>query len=46
MLGAGFTDGERDAWCRKAFAAIVEEEEDALGNAKPLLDHVRDFAGS
>jgi patatin-related protein len=47
VLGAGgFTDDERADWCRKAFAAIVEEEEDALGNAKPLLDHVRDFASS
>ena len=47
VLGAGgFTDDERADWCRKAFAAIVEEEGDALGNAKQLLDHVRDFAGS
>ena len=44
VLGAGFTDDERAAWCRKAFAAIVEEEDGALGQAKPLLDHVRDFA--
>ena len=44
VLGAGFTDEERAAWCRKAFAAIVEEENDALANAKPLLDHVRNFA--
>jgi hypothetical protein len=46
VLGAGFTAEERADWCRKAFAAIVEEEEDALENAKPLLDHVGDFAGS
>ena len=44
VLGAGFTDEERADWCRKAFAAIVEEEDDALAKAKPLLDHVRRFA--
>ena len=44
VLGDGFTDDERAAWCRKAFAAIVEEEEGALANAKPLLDHARTFA--
>jgi patatin-related protein len=45
VLGAEFTDDERTAWCRKAFAAIVEEEDGALGKAKPLLDHARSFAG-
>jgi patatin-related protein len=45
LLGEAFTDEERAAWCKKAFAAIVEEEEDALANAKPLLAHVRSFAG-
>ena len=44
VLGAGFTDDERAGWCRKAFAAIVEEEDGALAKAKPLLDHVRNFA--
>ena len=44
VVGAGFTDDERTAWCRKAFAAIVEEEDDALAKAKPLIDHVRNFA--
>ncbi len=46
VLGDGFTDDERTAWCRKAFAAIVEEEDGALAKAKPLLDHARTFAGS
>jgi patatin-related protein len=46
VLGAGFTDEERAAWCRKAFAAIVEEEDGALASAKPLLQHARSFAGS
>jgi len=44
VLGPGFTDEERADWCRKAFAAIVDEEDDALPEAKPLLDHVRRFA--
>ena len=38
------SDEERAKWARKAFAAIVEEEEKALPNAKPLLDHARSFA--
>ena len=46
VLGPDFTDEERAAWCRKAFAAIVEEEDGALPNAKPLLQHARSFAGS
>jgi Protein of unknown function (DUF3376) len=45
VLGEAFTEEERAAWCRKAFVAIVEEEEDALANAKPLLSHVKSFAG-
>ena len=44
VLGAGFTDEERAEWCRRAFAAICEEEDGALANARPLLDHVRTFA--
>src|SRR5262249_47004057 len=49
VLGTGagetaFSEEERTAWCRKAFAAIVEEEDGHLANAKPLLDHVRAFA--
>ena len=46
VLGTQFTDDEHADWCRKAFAAIVEEEQSALGKAKPLLDHARSFAGS
>ena len=43
LLGAGFTEEERADWCRKAFAAIVDEEGGALTKATPLLDHVRRF---
>ena len=46
LLGEAFTDDERAEWCRKAFAAIVEEEGDALPHAQPLLAHVRSFAGA
>ena len=46
VVGAEFTDEERAAWCRKAFAAIVEEEDRALTKAKPLLEHARSFAAS
>jgi hypothetical protein len=46
LLAAGFADDERADWCRKAFAAIVEEEDGALTNAKPLLEHARGFASS
>jgi hypothetical protein len=43
LLGDTFTDEERAAWCRKAFSAIVAEEENALANAKPLVEHVKRF---
>ena len=43
VLRHGFTDEERADWCRKAFAAIVEEEDDALANATALLDKARSF---
>ena len=45
LLGEAFTDEERSAWCQKAFGAIVEEEKDALPNARPLLAHVKSFTG-
>jgi patatin-related protein len=44
LLRNTFTDEERTEWCRKAFAAIVAEEETALKNAKPLVEHVKRFA--
>jgi patatin-related protein len=44
LVAAGLTEDDRAAWCRKAFAAIVEEEDGALANAKPLLAHARNFA--
>ena len=43
LLGDTFTDKERTGWCRKAFAAIVAEEESAIANAKPLVEHVKQF---
>jgi patatin-related protein len=43
LLGDGHADEERAAWSRRAFAAIVEEEEHALPNARELLDHARRF---
>jgi patatin-related protein len=46
LAGTALADDERAAWCRKAFAAIVEEEDGALASAKPLLQHARSFAGS
>ena len=45
LLGRNATKQDRVEWCRKAFAAIVAEEEAALPNAKPLLDHARNFGG-
>jgi len=44
LLGKRLTDDEKKEWCKRAFAAIVEEEDNALPNAKPLLDHARAFA--
>ena len=35
---------DRERWCRKAFAAIVKEEQAALPNAKSLLEHAQRFA--
>jgi patatin-related protein len=46
LLGKRLTADERAAWCRRAFAAIVEEEDGALPNAKPLLAHARTFAAA
>jgi len=47
----GILSGDKDAdpeqrarWCREAFAAIVEEERTALGEAAELLDEVHRFA--
>src|SRR4029079_14310826 len=38
LRGKRLSDDERKEWSRRAFAAIVEEEDGALPNAKPLLD--------
>jgi hypothetical protein len=46
LARAALTDDERAAWCRRAFEAIVEEEDGALASAKPLLEHARGFAAS
>jgi patatin-related protein len=45
LLGEAFTEEELATRCKTVFAAIVEEEKDALPNAKPLLSHVKGFAG-
>ncbi len=41
LLGEGHDEAERARWCREAFAAIAEEEEEALPQAKQLLEHAR-----
>jgi hypothetical protein len=46
VLGDEFTTAEREDWCRKAFAAVVDEEKDALTQAQPLLEHARRFASA
>jgi patatin-related protein len=43
LLGDAPED-ERALWVGRAFAAIVEEEEQALPKARELLDHARSFA--
>jgi patatin-related protein len=44
LLGDNVSDDDRSAWCRRAFAAIVAEERDALPHARRLLDHAHGFA--
>jgi patatin-related protein len=44
LLGRNRSDEELARWCRKAFAAIVEEEGQNLPKAERLLAHARDFA--
>jgi patatin-related protein len=47
LFAGGDSEGDdRAAWTRRAFAAIIEEEDAALANARPLLDHVRRLAAS
>lgn len=46
LLAASHTVEERADWCRKAFAAILDEEKEALPNAAPLLEHVRRFVSA
>ncbi len=43
LLGDDHAEEERAEWCRKAFAAIAEEEGDVLTNATALLDKARSF---
>jgi hypothetical protein len=45
LLLGDATEEERARWVRRAFAAIVAEEEQALPQARELLDHARAFAG-
>ena len=44
LLGKDATDAERTEWCREAFAAIAQEEQEHLPKAAALLDDVRRFA--
>ncbi|MDQ3889865.1 MAG: patatin-like protein [Actinomycetota bacterium] len=46
LLGADRSVEEHERWCRRAFGAIVEEEESALPAAVALLEHARRFAAA
>ena len=43
LLGDDLRRGGAADWCRKAFAAIVEEEGDVLTNATALLEKAKSF---
>lgn len=43
LLGDDHSEEERAKWCRKAFAAIAEEEGEVLTNATELLEKARSF---
>jgi patatin-related protein len=43
LLGDDHSEEERATWCRKAFAAIAEEEGEVLTHATELLDKARSF---
>ena len=43
LLGDDHAEEERAKWCRKAFAAIAEEEGDVLTNATALLEKAKSF---
>jgi hypothetical protein len=45
LLGDRASEDERATWCRRAFAAILEEEHD-LHEAGPLPDQVREVVGA
>jgi patatin-related protein len=44
LLLGDASEQERTEWVRRAFAAIVAEEEQSLPQARALLDHARAFA--
>jgi len=44
LLGPDASPEDKAEWTRKAFAAIAEEEAEALPRARALLDHARTFA--
>ena len=46
LLEPDATEAERTEWCREAFAAIAQEEQEHLPKAAPLLSDVRRFATS
>lgn len=43
LLGDDHSEEERAKWCRKAFAAIAEEEGEVLTKATALLDKAKSF---
>ena len=45
-FAAAQSASERENWCRRAFVAIVEEEQLALRNASALIQYVRRFASA
>jgi patatin-related protein len=46
LLLAGADESEVERWCNEAFGAILEEDEQAVPKAAPLVSHVRDVIGS
>jgi patatin-related protein len=40
------TEADKDRWCREAFRAILEEDEEAVPKASALVRHVRATIGS
>jgi patatin-related protein len=45
LLGPDASAEDKAAWTKKAFGAIVAEEEQALPRARALVEHARSFSG-